>query len=220
MPFVTFIVPEIPADHEERFTAELEKSGPEIKALPSVLGVAYGPIVANDGKPITEFKYIQIIGNIPFHHHHRLKTQLIPISAFATKEDHGKFFNSDYFQGKSKSIQKKGIPVPRTVLFDLVDFPKVPVTTQFVRFTYVTVSDESKLPAARDAHGEVMTAIGHERYSGKSVDSPEIISLGVCGFDTLGEALAAFETPAAKATFEKYKALGEFKDVVVKRTIV
>lgn len=67
MPFLAIINPQVPEGHENEFLAALNKIAPEMKAQPGVLGVSAGPIVTEDGAPVTGFKYLETIGTLPHH---------------------------------------------------------------------------------------------------------------------------------------------------------
>ncbi|KUJ14096.1 uncharacterized protein LY89DRAFT_590976 [Mollisia scopiformis] len=200
MPFITLINPQVPAGKETEFLAAIEKAIPEMKAQPGVLGISAGPIVAIDGKAISELKYIETV-------------------AFATREDEQAFANSEWIQNKRKEMEARGVEPPRHALFACSEFPAEKATHPFVRFSRITVSDESKIDDVRAAWKELMGAIGKDVWGAKSVEGEEIVGLGVCGFDSLEEAEAAFSKPEAKAALDKYHALGQCKDVVVKLTV-
>ncbi len=62
MPFLAVAIPQVPEEHKDQFLAAFPKIAAEIKALPMVLGVSAGPIVAEDGAAASGFKFIQTIG--------------------------------------------------------------------------------------------------------------------------------------------------------------
>jgi hypothetical protein len=68
MPFLAVVVPQVPEEHKDQFLAAFPKIAAEIKALPMVLGVWAGPIVAEDGAAASGFKFIQTIGKIFLFH--------------------------------------------------------------------------------------------------------------------------------------------------------
>jgi hypothetical protein len=84
----------------------------------------------------------------------------------------------------------------------------------------MSVSDESKLDGVRSAYTDLVATIGQEPFGGKSVDPAQVIGLGICGFDSLDEAMNAFDGAESKAALQKYRSLGECKDVIVKLAIM
>lgn len=62
MPFLTFIVPPVPEEGKDQFLAAFPTIAGQIKALPMVLGVSGGVVVAEDGALATSFKFMQTIG--------------------------------------------------------------------------------------------------------------------------------------------------------------
>lgn len=65
-----------------------------------------------------------------------------------------------------------------------------------------------------------MTALGKEVWGARSVEGDEVVGLGLCGWDSLEEAGAAYAKPEAKAALDKYHALGKCKDVMVKMAVL
>jgi hypothetical protein len=64
MPFFSLIIPQVPADSKDEFLAAWPTVAAAMKAQPSVLGVSAGPIVAADGHAVTEFQFLQCLGNL------------------------------------------------------------------------------------------------------------------------------------------------------------
>jgi hypothetical protein len=62
MPYIAVILPAIPEAAKDQFLAAWPTVAAEIKALPMVLGVSAGPIVAEDGAAASGFKFLQVIG--------------------------------------------------------------------------------------------------------------------------------------------------------------
>jgi hypothetical protein len=62
MPYMTIIIPQVTNDHKDALLGAWPTISKEMKALPSVLGVSGGEIVAQDGAAVTDFKFLQTIG--------------------------------------------------------------------------------------------------------------------------------------------------------------
>lgn len=142
------------------------------------------------------------------------------LTAFATKEDQEAFTTCEFTQNARKAMQERGVPEPRSALFTVHEFPKDKAPRPFVRFSRITVSDEGKMEEVKTVYQELMAAIGQDTFGGRSVDGEQIVGLGITGFDNLDDALQAFEKPEAKAVLEKYRKLGECKDVIVKLAVM
>lgn len=62
MPYLSLIIPQIPAGSKDEFLAAWPTVAAAMKAEPSILGVSAGPIVAADGHAVTEFQFLQCLG--------------------------------------------------------------------------------------------------------------------------------------------------------------
>ncbi|KAF8859709.1 hypothetical protein BDZ45DRAFT_349512 [Acephala macrosclerotiorum] len=201
MPFLAIINPQVPEGHQDEFLAALNKIAPEMKAQPGVLGVSAGPIVAEDGVPVTGFKYLETI-------------------AFATQEDEQAFVNSEWAQGHRKALEAKGVAPPRHGVFRCAEFPDDKTPKAFTQFSRIALENESQIEAAKEAWKELMGVLGKETWGARSVEGDEVVGLGLCGWDSLEEASAAYSKPEAKAAIEKYHSLGKCKDVMVKMAVL
>ncbi len=65
MPYMTVIIPQVTNEHKDRLLGAWPAISKEMTALPSVLGVSGGQIVAQDGAAVTDFKFLQTIGMHP-----------------------------------------------------------------------------------------------------------------------------------------------------------
>jgi len=65
MPYMSIIIPQVSNEHKERLLSAWPTISKEMSALPSVLGVSGGPIVAQDGAAVTDFKFVQTMGTSP-----------------------------------------------------------------------------------------------------------------------------------------------------------
>lgn len=68
MPYLTVVIPPVPAADKDTFLAAWPTIAAQITALPMVLGVSGGPIVGEDGAAVTEFKFLQTIGTLAITH--------------------------------------------------------------------------------------------------------------------------------------------------------
>jgi hypothetical protein len=59
---MTVIIPQVTNEHKDRLLTAWLTIAKEMNALPSVLGVSGGQIVAQDGAAVTDFKFLQTIG--------------------------------------------------------------------------------------------------------------------------------------------------------------
>ena len=64
MPFLSLIIPQIPTGSKDEFLAAWPTVAAAMKAQPSILGLSAGPIVAADGHAVTEFQFLQCLGNL------------------------------------------------------------------------------------------------------------------------------------------------------------
>lgn len=62
MPILSIVAPEIPAEGQDKFLANLPAILSDIKSQPGVAGVTAGQIVGQDGVPVTDFKFVHAIG--------------------------------------------------------------------------------------------------------------------------------------------------------------
>jgi hypothetical protein len=62
MPYLVIIVPQVTEENKESLLGAWPMISKEMNALPNVVGVSGGQIVAQDGAPVTDFKFLQTIG--------------------------------------------------------------------------------------------------------------------------------------------------------------
>lgn len=62
MAILSFIAPEIPAESKDKFLGAWSTLVTDLKAQPGVAGADGGVVVAQDGAPVTDFKFVQWIG--------------------------------------------------------------------------------------------------------------------------------------------------------------
>lgn len=62
MPYISVVIPPVPEADKDTFLAAWPTIAAQMTALPMVLGVTGGPIVAEDGAAAPEFKFLQTIG--------------------------------------------------------------------------------------------------------------------------------------------------------------
>jgi hypothetical protein len=66
MPYMTVIIPQVTNEQKDLLLTAWPTVAKEMKALPSVLGVSGGQIVASDGAAVTDFKFLQTMGTHMF----------------------------------------------------------------------------------------------------------------------------------------------------------
>jgi len=62
MPYLAIIIPQVTEEHRESLLGAWPIISKEMNALPNVVGVSGGQIVAQDGAGVTDFKFLQTIG--------------------------------------------------------------------------------------------------------------------------------------------------------------
>lgn len=68
MPYLAIIIPQVTEEHKEGLLGAWPMISKEMNALPNVVGVSGGQIVAQDGAAVTDFKFLQTIGTSPNMH--------------------------------------------------------------------------------------------------------------------------------------------------------
>ncbi|KAH9208992.1 hypothetical protein DL95DRAFT_394785 [Leptodontidium sp. 2 PMI_412] len=196
MPYLTVVIPPVPAADKDTFLAAWPTIAAQITALPMVLGVSGGPIVFEDGAAVTEFKFLQTI-------------------AFKTLEDEKAFAESEFVKEGAKRLAEKGLGEPKHAIFEVAEFPEDKKPKAFTQITRIMGGDESKIPEIKKAWEDLMAILGKETFGGRSVGDGPKAGMGLVGWDSLEEAKSAYENPAAKAAFDHYHSFGECKDVMV-----
>ncbi|CAL3968220.1 hypothetical protein PZA11_006792 [Diplocarpon coronariae] len=194
MPYLTTIIPSVSAADKDSFLAAWPTIASTLKAQSTVLGVSGGPIVAEDGAPVTEFKFLQTI-------------------AFATLEDQKAFEESDVAKEGKKKYDEKATGPPQHATFEVPDFPKDHKPAAYTQISRMTITDESKGPEIKKAWEELTTILGKPTWGGKAVGAP--VGIALVSWDSLEEAGAAYKGPA-KAAWDHYHTFGETKDMIVK----
>ncbi|KAH7165285.1 hypothetical protein EDB81DRAFT_679020 [Dactylonectria macrodidyma] len=197
MPFFTIIVPNIPADKQETFLAAWPTLAADLKAQPGVAGVSAGPVVAEDGAPVTEFKFIQCI-------------------AFKTAEDLETFSTSEWSQQHKARYEERAGGEPVVGRFEVEDFPTDASPKAYTQFSTVVLSDDGQHVQVRSAWSDLVTTLGKETWGGRSVGDGPKVGLGLIGWDSLEEAAAAYRKPEAAHALATYRSLGHTKNTIVK----
>ncbi|KAM5351196.1 hypothetical protein ACJ41O_003919 [Fusarium nematophilum] len=197
MPFFTIVVPEIPAESQERFLSAWPTLQADLKAQPGVAGVSAGPVVAENGAAVTDFKFIQCI-------------------AFKTSEDYEAFQASSWSKEHKERYSERTGGEPVVGQFEVADFPADASPKAFTQFSTIVIDDKSKHPEARKAWMDLAGALGKDTWGGVSVGDGPAVGLGLIGWDSLEEAQAAYKDPKAAAAFAEYQSLGKTKNTIVK----
>ncbi|KAK2629734.1 hypothetical protein QTJ16_000554 [Diplocarpon rosae] len=194
MPYITTIIPGVSAADKDAFLAAWPTVASTLKAQPTVLGVSGGPIVAEDGAAVTDFKFLQTI-------------------AFATLEDQKAFEESDVAKEGAKKYAEKATGPPLHATFEVPEFPKDHKPAAYTQISRMTITDESKGPEIKKAWEALVAALGKQTFGGKAINAP--VGIALIGWDSLEEAGAAYKGPA-KAAWDHYHSFGETKDLMVK----
>ncbi|KAK7403346.1 hypothetical protein QQX98_010867 [Neonectria punicea] len=196
MPIFSIVVPSIPADRKDVFLAAWPTMKADLEAQPGVVGVSAGPVVGEDGAPVTEFKFVQTI-------------------AFKNAEDFETFSNSDWAKKQKEQYDERASGEIVVGQFEVADFPKDPKRPAFTQFSTIVLDDETKSDEARKAWSDLIAAVGKETWGGRSTGAGPTVGLALIGWDSLEEAGAAYKKSEADAAFTTYKSLGKTKNLMV-----
>ncbi|KAH6682228.1 hypothetical protein F5X68DRAFT_242873 [Plectosphaerella plurivora] len=196
MAILSIVAPEIPAEAKDKFLGAWPTLSAELTAQPGVAGTSGGIIVAEDGAPVTDFKFVQVI-------------------AFASAKD-AEDFAASPFAEEHKARYRERTGTDATVgRFEVPELPGDKAPPPFTQYSTLVLEDESIHAEVRKAWMDVVQALGKETFGGRSVDGP-FVGLGIIGWNSLEEAGAAFKEPKAAAAWATYQALGKGKNVIVK----
>ncbi|KAF7550511.1 hypothetical protein G7Z17_g5677 [Cylindrodendrum hubeiense] len=196
MPFFTIIVPNVPAEKKDQFLAAWPTLAADLKSQPGVAGVSAGPVVAEDGAAVTEFKFIQCI-------------------AFKTAEDAETFASSEWAQQHKARYEERAGGEPVVGRFEVEDFPADASPKAFTQFSTVVLSDDGQHVQVRTAWSSLVSALGKDTWGGRSIGGGPSVGLGLIGWDSLEEAGAAYQAPEAAHALATYRSLGHTKNLMV-----
>ena len=91
MPYLTLIASQIPAQHKSAFLLAWPAIAARLNADPTVLGISAGEVLLDNGKPATEFKFVQTMGTYFLHSPLSPLHSLTPHPVFATAQDQAAF---------------------------------------------------------------------------------------------------------------------------------
>ncbi|KAI9050287.1 hypothetical protein LZ554_005454 [Drepanopeziza brunnea f. sp. 'monogermtubi'] len=197
MPFIAVVIPNIRQEEKDNFLASWPAAVAAMKANPLVQGVSGGLIVAEDGAPVTDFKFMEIVG-------------------FKTLEDSKAFSDSDYIKEATKKYEALAAGPAQHDLFEISEPPQAAPSPLTV-VTYTTIDDESKEPEVLKAWEAASAGIGKKAFGGKTAvpDGPRM-GIAMVGWESKEEIEAAVANPATKAAWDYYNSLGKVKNLVVK----
>jgi len=81
------------------------------------------------------------------------------------------------------------------------------------------VKDEASAEKVKEAWEACMAIIGKPSWGGVSVDGDVKMGMGLVGWDSMEDLAALKGSAEAKAAWEKYQALGEGKNAIVKMKV-
>ncbi|KPM39829.1 hypothetical protein AK830_g6715 [Neonectria ditissima] len=196
MPILSIVAPNIPADRKDAFLAAWPTLKADLEAQPGVAGVSAGPVIAEDGSPVTEFKFVQNI-------------------AFKTAEDFESFSNSPWAKKQEEQYKDRAGGDAVVGTFEVADFPQDATRPAFTQFSTIVLHDAAKGDEARKVWSDLTAAVGKKTWGGRSTGDGPSVGLALIGWDSLEEAGEAYKKPEAEAAFTTYKTLGKTKNVMV-----
>ncbi|KAK2016134.1 hypothetical protein LZ32DRAFT_645297 [Colletotrichum eremochloae] len=197
MTFSVVITPNVPADKKDEFLAKWPKAKEDLSKQPGVVRVAGGPVVNENGNPVTEFKFVNII-------------------VFNSAADEKAFAESAWVKEHEAEAKDLVGGPPRIAKFETGPLP-AEESKPFVQFTFLELAGGSKHDEAKQAWEGLADTLGQtSKFGGNGVDDLQSHGLGVLSWNSEDEAVAAYHKPEAQAALEKFKALGKSVGALVK----
>ncbi|KAK1964883.1 hypothetical protein LY78DRAFT_611379, partial [Colletotrichum sublineola] len=197
MTFTVVITPNVLAEKKNEFLAGWPKAKEELSKQPGVASVAGGLVVNENGNPVTEFKFINII-------------------VFNSAADEKAFTESAWAKEHEAEAKHLVSGPPRIAKFETGPLP-AERSKPFLQFTFLELAGGRKHDEAKQAWEGLAGALGQTaEFGGNGVDDLQSHGLSILSWNSEDEAEAAYHKPEAQAALEKYKALGKSVGAMVK----
>lgn len=163
MPYLTLIASQIAAQHKSAFLSAWPAIAARLNANPTVLGISAGEVLLGNGKPATEFKFVQTMGTYFLHSPLSPLHSLTPHPVFATAQDQATFHLSPVvLEMKAIFSIDSGSSPSLAETFHIPSLPASSKLAPYHQISRIVVKDSSQQEEARDAWGELMRALGKD----------------------------------------------------------